>query len=350
MGDTVAGMDTTALRAFPKVQLHEHLDGGLRPGTILELADDIGYGDLPAQHREALAEWFSAAVRVGGLPGYLRTFDHTIAVLQTSKAIERVAYESAVDLADAGVIYAEVRFAPELNTRRGLEIDDVLEAALGGLARGSQDRDIVAVLIVDGMRNGPRTAEAATAAVRWRDAGVVGYDIAGPEAGFPPADHLGAFEIARSGGLGVTIHAGEGDGLASIAEALHPCGADRLGHGVRIVDDIAGERLGPLATEIRDRQVVLEMCPQSNVDTGAAASLAGHPVDRLLNLGFAVTVNCDNRLMSRTDPVHELQNLVDVFGWGLTEVAAVNRNAARSVFADESVRDGLVSRIHAAVT
>ncbi|HSJ27669.1 MAG TPA: adenosine deaminase family protein, partial [Acidimicrobiia bacterium] len=265
-------MDDTTLAALPKIQLHEHLDGGLRPSTIVELADAVGYRELPEHDPDLLAGWFAATVRGGGLPGYLSTFDHTIAVLQTADALERVAYESIVDLAADGVIHAEVRFAPELNTRGELTMDDVLEAALHGLSRGSGETGIGAGLIVDGMRHQRRSLEAAQAAVRWRDRGVVGFDIAGPEAGFPPGDHLEAFEVARRGDLGITIHAGEAFGLASIAEALHLCQADRLGHGVRIVDDLEGDELGPLATGIRDRGVVLEMCPRSNVDTGAVAT------------------------------------------------------------------------------
>lgn len=338
-------MNSSDLVAFPKVQLHEHLDGGLRPQTMIELADEVGYSELPSADAVALADWFHQTVKVGGLVGYLATFEHTISVLQTPDAIERVAYESAIDLSDDGVIHAEVRFAPELNTRTGLSFDEVIESSLAGFARGSRERDIEVGLIVDGMRQEGRTLEAARAAVRWRDQGVVGFDIAGPEAGFPPAAHLAAFEVARAGGLGITIHAGEAHGLASIAEALHACGADRIGHGVRIVDDIEGDRLGPLATEIRDRRIPLEMCPRSNVDTGAVARLVDHPIDMLHRLGFVVTVNCDNRLMSDTSPVSELQHLIDTFGWGLDEVRAVNRSAAEVVFASDARRRELVERI-----
>lgn len=326
-------MNSDELRRFPKVVLHEHLDGGLRPATILELADAVGYDGLPEQDADALAEWFTRTVKGGGLSGYLKTFDHTIAILQTASALERVAYESVIDLAGDGVIYAEVRFAPELNTRAGLALDDVLEAALAGLAQGSRETGMGVGLIVDGMRHENRTVEAAEAAVRWRDAGVVGFDIAGPEAGYSPAAHLEAFRVAAAGGLGITIHAGEADGLDSIASALHECGAQRLGHGVRIVDDIEGDQLGSLAAEVRDRAVPLELCPCSNVDTGAVSSLADHPIDRLLRLGFAVTVNCDNRLMSGTSPTGELSALVDTFGWTEAEIRAVTRNAAAAAFA-----------------
>lgn len=338
-------MNRDELRAFPKVQLHEHLDGGLRPATILELADAVGYEGLPESEVDALSDWFTRTVKGGGLTGYLATFDHTIAVLQTADALERVAYESVVDLAAEGVIHAEVRFAPELNTRGGLSLDDVLEAALAGLARGAADTRIDVGLIVDGMRHDRRTLEAAEAAVRWRDAGVVGFDIAGPEEGFPPSNHLEAFQVAAAGGLGITIHAGEADGLDSIASAVGECGAQRLGHGVRIVDDIDGDRLGPLASEVRDRRIPLEMCPRSNVDTGAATSIADHPIDRLLRLGFAVTVSCDNRLMSGTDPTAELAGLVEAFGWGEDEIRTVNRNAAAAAFAPPERVAGLLARI-----
>lgn len=342
-------MDEALLARFPKIQLHEHLDGGLRPSTIIELADDCGYDGLPTTDAAALADWFVSTAKGGGLPGYLSTFEHAISVLQTAEAIERVAYESAVDLADDRVIYAEVRFAPELNTRAGLVLDDVIEAALAGFARGSAERSIGIGYIVDGMRHAARTREAAQAAVRWKDQGVVGFDIAGPELGHPPTDHREAFEVARAAGLGITIHAGEADGLSSISAALHTCRAERLGHGVRLIDDIDGDNLGPLAEEVRAAGVTLEMCPRSNIDTGAVPSLPAHPVDRLLRLGFAVTVNCDNRLMSDTSPTTELRGLVENFGWGIDEVAKVNLNAARAVFAPESVRRDLVSRIQAFV-
>ena len=334
-----------ALTSFPKIVLHEHLDGGLRPSTIVELADEVGYVGLPTSDPTELAAWFARTVKTGGLPGYLATFDHTIAVLQTAEAIERVAYEAVVDLATEGVIHAEIRFAPEHNTKLGLSLDDVIEAALAGLERGRRSAGIGVGLIVDAMRNADRSLEAARAAVRWQRAGVVGFDIAGPEAGFPASDHREAFELARSAGLGITIHAGEADGLASIADALHNCGAERIGHGVRITDDIAGEVLGPLATEIRDRQVVLELCPRSNVDTGAVPSIAAHPIDRLLRLGFAVTVNCDNRLMSNTGPVGEVGELVATFGWGSDEIRTVMLNAAGAVFASDAERRALTERI-----
>lgn len=325
-------MNRETIAALPKVILHEHLDGGLRPATIVELSDAVGYDRLPANDPKSLAHWFARAVKTGGLPAYLSTFEHTVAVLQTAEAIERVACEAVVDLAADGVVLAEVRFAPELNTRGGLTIDDVLEAALAGLARGAAETDVTVGLIVDGMRSGSRTVEAAEAAVRWSAQGVVGYDIAGAEAGHPAIDHLPAFRVARRGDLGLTIHAGEGDGVESIAQAVRDCGADRIGHGVRIVDDIDGDRLGDLAREIRDRAIPLEMCPTSNVDTGAVTSIGAHPIDRLLALGFTVTLNCDNRLMSSTGPVTEFRTMVETFGWGLEEFEQVTVAAAEAAF------------------
>jgi len=338
-------MDDRAIRALPKVLLHEHLDGGIRPGTVVELADAIGYDGLPTTDPDRLARWFTDAARVGGLPAYLATFEHTIAVLQTVDALERVAYEAGADLAADGVVHAEVRFAPELNTRRGLTIDEVLEAALAGLARASRTHAIGLGLIVDGMRNGPHTTDAAAAAVRWADRGVVGFDIAGPEAGFPPSLHREAFDLARAGGLGITIHAGESYGPASIAQAVRECRADRIGHGVRIVDDIDDDGgLGPVAAEIRDRSIPLEVCPTSNIDTGAFASLADHPVDRLARLGFVVTLNCDNRLMSGTSPTFEMAAMRDTFGWGREDFRRVTLAAAGGLFVDGEVRRDLVDR------
>ena len=324
-------MRPETIRRLPKVLLHEHLDGGLRPGTIIEIADRIGHR-LPAGGEESLSEWFTESARRGGLPGYLETFVHTLAVMQTADDIERVAFEAGEDLAADGVVHAEIRFAPELNTNAGLTMDDVLEAAIAGLDRSRTEYGIGFGVIVDGMRQGPNTLRAAQAAARWADRGVVGFDIAGPEAGFPAGVHAEAFGVAARAGLGITIHAGESFGPASIAEALD-CGAERLGHGVRIVDDIgpAGE-LGPVASRVLDAGIPLEVCPTSNLHIGLADELADHPVDRLLRLGFVVTINCDNRLMSDTSATAEMSALVQTFGWGVDELRDVTVAAARSLF------------------
>lgn len=333
------------LRHAPKVVLHDHLDGGLRPATVLELADELGH-QLPADDEASLARWFHEGAYQHDLTLYLRTFEHTVAVMQTPASLERVAYESAVDLADDGVVHAEVRYAPELNTQRGLSMDDVLEATTAGFARASRDRGIAVRTIVAALRTEPHADAAAAAAVRWADRGVVAFDLAGAEAGYPASDHIDAIRTAREGGLHVTLHAGEAHGLPSIRDAVEVCGAERLGHGVRIIDDVADDgTLGPLATHVRDQAITLEVCPSSNVHTGAVASLAEHPVDRLLDLGFRVSLSSDNRLMSATTTTREVQACVDAFGWGLDRVAATLRHGADGAFCSDGERRDLHARI-----
>src|SRR3954454_11702112 len=272
----------------PKALLHDHLDGGLRPATIVELADAVGHA-LPAGEPEALGEWFVAAADSGSLERYLETFAHTVAVMQTEESLHRVARECALDLAADGVVYAEVRYAPEQHTEQGLSLDAVVEAVLAGFAAGSAEaagagRPIRVGTLVTAMRHAARSQEIAELSVRYRARGVVGFDIAGAEAGFPPTRHLDAFEYLQRENFHFTIHAGEAFGLPSIWQALQWCGADRLGHGVRLVDDItvSGDsleeqvstaELGRLAQYVRDKRIPLEMCPSSNVQTGAAASI-----------------------------------------------------------------------------
>jgi adenosine deaminase len=335
--------DRDLIAAAPKVLLHEHLDGGLRPQTVVELAAETGYDGLPTTDVDDLAAWFHRGANRRSLELYLETFAHTVAVMQTPEAIERVAAESAEDLAADGVAYAEVRFAPELLTERGLTMDEVLEAALRGFA-GAGDRIRIG-LIVCAMRTADRAEEAAEAALRHRDAGVVGFDLAGAEAGHPASRHRAALDRLRSTGLPLTLHAGESAGPASIADAL-ACGAQRLGHGVRVIDDVGPDgTLGPVAAEVHARGIPLETCPTSNVHTGAAPSFAEHPIERLRSLGFAVTVNTDNRLMSDISLTGELLRLCEAFGWGLAEVAEVTECAARSAFLPEADREHLVAEV-----
>jgi adenosine deaminase len=338
------------IRRAPKVLLHDHLDGGLRPKTVIDLASEFGYDGLPTTDPDDLAAWFRRGADRKSLELYLETFEHTVGVLQERDAIIRVAAECAEDLATDGVAYAEVRYAPELSTGRGLTLDEVIEANLEGFRLGSVDaaeagHPIVMKVIVTGMRQFARSVEVAQAAVRWRDAGTVAFDVAGPEKGFPPTRYLEAFDYVRHENFHITIHAGESFGLPSIWEALQFCGAERLGHGVRIVDDITvlenGEvELGRLAAFVRDRRVPLEMCPTSNVHTGAAASIADHPFDLLRRLRFRVTVNTDNRLMSNVTLSGEFQALVEAFGIGLGEMEWLTLNGIKSAFAafDERLR------------
>ncbi|MBX3031652.1 MAG: adenosine deaminase [Chloroflexi bacterium] len=328
--------------AAPKVLLHDHLDGGLRPATVIDLARASGYADLPMADADELGAWFRQGADRKSLERYLEGFRHTVGVMQTPDAIERVAAECAEDLAADGVVYAEVRYAPELSTQGGLSLDEVMTAWLAGFERGAATaeaagRPITIRAIVTAMRQFARSVEIAELAVRHRDAGVVGFDIAGPEAGFPPSRHLDAFQLIHRADFHVTIHAGEAFGLPSIWEALQWCGAERLGHGVRIVDDIAPGPdgryvLGRLAAYVRDRRVPLEMCPTSNVHTGAVASIEEHPVDLLRRLRFRVTINTDNRLMSGVTLSSELELLARTFGFGLDEMQWLTLNAMKSSF------------------
>ncbi len=329
----------------PKVLLHDHLDGGLRPTTVLELAAEYGYADLPTTDVDDLATWFHRGAKRNDLVLYLETFAHTVGVMQQRDAIERTAFECAEDLAADGVVYAEVRFAPELHLDAGLTLDDVVQAVLDGFRRGSTDTELTIYAILSAMRTAARSSEIAALAVRWRDAGVVGFDIAGAEAGFPPTRHLDSFQYVKNENFHATIHAGEAFGLPSIWEALQWCGAERLGHGVRIVDDITVGvdglvRLGRLAAYVRDRRIALELCPTSNVNTGVCASIADHPIGLLRRLRFRVTVNTDNRLMSDTSMSKEFCQLRDAFGYGWNDFEWLTVNAMKSAFAafDERLR------------
>jgi adenosine deaminase len=352
---TAQPLTPSLARAAPKVLLHDHLDGGLRPATVVELADACGYTGLPTRDPEELGAWFAAAASSGSLEEYLTTFAHTVGVMQTREGLVRVAAECAEDLAADGVVYAEVRYAPELSLERDLGLVDVVEAVQEGFrlgeARARAARHPIRVgTLLTAMRHAARSREVAELVIRFRDQGVVGFDIAGAEAGFPPTRHLDAFEYLRRENAHFTIHAGEAFGLPSIWEALQWCGADRLGHGVRIVDDIevtaAGEaRLGRLAAYVRDKRIPLEMCPTSNVQTGAAASIATHPIGLLARLRFRVTLNTDNRLMSGTSLSRELTLLGEAFGWTLDDARWVTINAMKSSFLPFDERLALIDEV-----
>ncbi|HET7534289.1 MAG TPA: adenosine deaminase [Nocardioidaceae bacterium] len=325
----------------PKVLLHDHLDGGLRPQTILDLAPGAGH-TLPADDAVALGRWFEDSANSGSLERYLETFDHTVAVMQSAENLRRVAQECVEDLATDGVVYAEVRYAPEQHLQGGLSLEQVVEAVKAGFEAGeeqarSKGQPIVVRQLLTAMRHQARSREIAELVVRYRDEGVLGFDIAGAEAGFPPTRHLDAFEYLQRENAHFTIHAGEAFGLPSIWEAIQWCGADRLGHGVRIVDDITKGPdgrfvLGRLASYVRDKRIPLEMCPRSNVQTGAAASIEEHPIGLLKDLGFRVTVNTDNRLMSGTSMTDELYGLVEAFGYTLGDLRWFTINAMKSAF------------------
>jgi adenosine deaminase len=356
-------LTSDTIRSAPKVLLHDHLDGGLRPQTIIDIARDIGYDALPATDADKLALWFRESSDSGSLERYLETFAHTVAVMQTAEGITRVAREAAEDLADDGVVYAEIRWAPEQHTEDGLSLDQVVDATLEGFRQGeanaaARGRRIRIGALLTAMRHAARSREIAELAVAYRDRGVVGFDIAGAEAGFPPTRHLDAFEYLRRENFHFTIHAGEAFGLPSIWEAIQWCGTDRLGHGVRIVDDIApgvdAPVLGRLAQYVRDKRIPLEMCPSSNVQTGAAASILEHPIGLLRRLHFRVTVNTDNRLMSNTSMTRELSLLADAFGYGWSDLQWFTINAMKSAFIpfddrlriiDEQIKPGYASLI-----
>ena len=343
------------IRRAPKVLLHDHLDGGLRPGTVIELADALGYRDLPTTDVAQLSRWFRDAADSGSLESYLETFAHTCGVMQTEEALVRVAAECVEDLAADGVAYAEVRYAPELFVERGLTLDAVVEAVQAGFAEGErraaqQGKVIRMGTLLCAMRQHARAAEIAEIAVRYRDSGVAGFDIAGPEAGFPPTRNLDAFEYLRTNNAHFTIHAGEAFGLASIWEAIQHCGAERLGHGVRIVDDIKRDsdgtvHLGRLSGYVRDRRIPLEICPSSNVQTGAAASIADHPIGLLADLRFRVTVNTDNRLMSGCTMSSEFAALAEAFDYGWSDFQWFTLNAMKSAFLDFDHRLDLINNV-----
>ncbi len=338
------------IRRVPKVLLHDHLDGGLRPATVVELADEGGYRDLPTTDVHELSTWFRGGAHSGSLVRYLETFSHTVAVMQTAEAIARVARECAEDLAADGVVYAEVRFAPELHVERGLTLDGVVEAVLDGFRAGCAGTSLRVRALLTAMRHQARSLEIAELAVRWRDAGVVGFDIAGAEAGNPPTRHLDAFQYIQRANGHFTIHAGEAFGLPSIWEAVQWCNADRLGHGVRIMDDITVDpdgraTLGDLANYVRDVRVPLEMCPTSNVHTGAAPSIERHPIALLRALHFRVTVNTDNRLMSGVSLASEFATLVDVHGYGWADIRWLTLNAMKSAFLPFDERLDLINNV-----
>ena len=353
MSDLTKKPTAEQVKRLPKALLHDHLDGGLRPQTIIDIAKEIGH-ELPTYDPAELAEWFRSSCDSGSLVLYLETFAHTVAVMQRKQDIVRVARECAVDLARDGVVYAEVRMAPELITEKGLTLSQAIEAILEGFREGEAEAkaegNVIRVMsLLCGMRQNELSQEVAELAVKYRDQGVVGFDIAGPEDGFPPSDQLDTFEFLRRENAHFTIHAGEAYGLPSIWEAIQLCGAERLGHGVRITDDIdfnhTPPRLGRLAAYVRDRRVPLEMCPSSNIQTGAAANFADHPIGDLARLRFRITVNTDNRLMSATSMTREMTELVNAFNWTFLDLQRVTINALKSSFIPFEERLAIIDNV-----
>lgn len=345
---SLPGMDRETLHRLPKVVLHDHLDGGLRPETVVELAEAVGYEGLPTTDPAALGRWFFQG-ESRSLPRYLEAFAQTVAVMQTREALERVAYEAVVDLAADGAVYAELRFAPMLHREQGLALSEVLDAALSGVGAGARRAGIFALLIVDALRHLPGAEEVARAAVGFAGRGVVAFDLAGPEEGFPASDHRVACRIAQAGGLHLTLHAGEAAGVASVADALG-CGAERLGHGVRLVDDMTVREgrvvgMGAVAERVRSAGIALEVCPSSNVHTRAFASIAEHPVGLLHRAGFAVTLNPDNRLMSGTSMTEEFALVAEHQGFESADLRAVTLRAVDAAFCDAATRAEVRERV-----
>ena len=326
------------IRTLPKVLLHEHLDGGLRPSTVIELAAEIGYPGLPTTDPTDLATWFHRGAQRGNLPEYLEGFLHTTSVMQTPEALERVAFEFIEDMYDDGVVYAEVRFAPVYHTERGLTQDEVVAAVIAGLERGERTYGVEWGLIICAMRHLAHSLETAELAIRHRDSGVVGFDLAGGEDGFPPKKHVAAFQAIERANFYITIHAGEAYGPESIWQALQYCGTHRLGHATRLRDDIevlpdGTLKLGRLAQYILDRRVPLEMCLLSNIHTGACGALEEHPFGVFFRRGFRVCLNTDDRLMSNTSMTQETTLATELFDLSLAELEKLSLNAIKSAFA-----------------
>ena len=320
------------MKSLPKVLLHDHLDGGLRPETIIEIADEIGYKNLPTDKPTKLADWYQDACDSGSLVRYLETFDHTIAVMQREQDMIRVAKEAVIDLANDGVIYAEVRVAPEHFTKKGMVLEQVVEAMLEGYRLGEIETGLKVNTILCGMRQLDMSQTVAELVVNYREKGVVAFDIAGPEKGFPPTLQQETFDYLKRNEIPFTIHAGEADGPESINLAINACGATRIGHGVRIVGDLPD---GAIAKQVLDQQIHLEVAPTSNLQTGVADTYAHHPIERLFDLGFNIGINTDNRLMSRTSMSHEFAECKKAFGWGLAEFRELTLSAMNAAFIDD---------------
>jgi adenosine deaminase len=330
-------LDKALLVSLPKVLLHEHLDGVLRPQSITDLARDVKYTGLPTNDPDALSQWFFRGANQGSLAKYLEGFAHTIAVMQTEEALQRVAYEQAEDLSRDGVVYFETRFAPVFHKQKGLTHQQIVSAVLKGLERGRKDFGIASGLIICAMRNMNTSLEMAELAVDFRARGVVGFDLAGEEGGYPAKKHVDAFHYIQRENFNITIHAGEGYGKESIWQAIQYCGAHRIGHGTRLIDDIAvmdgkAVKLGDLAQYVLDKRIPLEICLLSNVHTGATPSLAEHPFKILYQEKFRVTLNTDNRLMSRTTMSQEFEAAAETFGLSLDDFERITINAMKSSF------------------
>lgn len=343
-----SALNEESLRRLPKVALHDHLDGSLRVQTVVELAAQIGYAGLPTTNIDELTEWFHQDKPTNSLETYLQAFGHTIAVLQEPGALRRAIFESVEDLKRDGVVYGEVRFAPELLVLRSMSMGQVFDVAQQAFADASRESGVTVNMIACAMRNQGNALLVAEEVVKRKGGNIVGFDLAGPEKGWPASLHREALSLLRKAGVPYTLHAGEGDGVSSIEDAIS-CGASRIGHGVRIADDIAVDgvmySLGLRAEAVRASGVILEVCPTSNLHTQMYPDLASHPVDILFRAGFAVSINTDNRLMSRTSITAEWRGLAETFGWGSREFLATTVAGLRSAFIDEAERDRLLAEV-----
>ncbi len=341
------------LRALPKVLLHDHLDGGLRPQTVVELARDIGYKKLPTIDPGELAEWFRRGAKRGSLSLYLKGFEHTCAVMQTEEALQRVAYEMLEDMKSDGVVYVETRFAPVFHTGKGLSWERIVKAVLAGLERGEKGFGVHWGVIICAMRNTQLSSEMAELAVDFRGRGVVGFDLAGEEGGFPPKKHIDAFHFIQRENFNITIHAGEGFGKESIWQAIQWCGAHRIGHATRLVEDIVLDegdprhviQMGYLAQYVLDKRIPLEICLTSNVDTGAVKRIEDHPFAVYHKYKFRTTLNTDDRLMSNTTMTKEFKLAHDVFGLRFEDLEKLTINAMKSAFVPYKKRIDIIYNI-----
>ena len=326
------------INSVPKVLLHDHLDGGVRPQTIIDLADELKYSKLPTRDVGELANWFYVGANKGSLVEFLKGFEHTTAVMQTKEGLERVAYEMMEDMKSDGVAYIETRFAPVFHLTKGLYLEDTVTAVLAGLEKGKRDFGVGYGLILCGMRNMKNTLEIAELAVNFREDGVVGFDLAGEEGGYPPKKHLEAFQFIQRSNFNITIHAGEAFGKESIWQAIQWCGAHRIGHATRLLEDIVldddGEvvSFGELAQYVLDKRIPLEICLLSNLHTGAVDQLDNHPFGILFKEKFRVTINTDDRLMSNTDLTNEFLTAVKYFNLSIDEIEKITINAMKSAF------------------
>lgn len=338
------------IRAMPKAVLHDHLDGGLRPQTVIDLAKDHGYTKLPTKDAGELAEWFHRGAKRGSLPLYLEGFEHTTGVMQTEEALERVAYEMMEDMKNDGVVYVETRFSPIFHTNKGLHWEEIVNAVLKGLERGKKDFDVDYGVIIAAMRNMKLSEEMAELAVDFRERGVVGFDLAGEEGGFPPKKHVEAFQYIQRENFHITIHAGEAFGKESIWQAIQWCGADRIGHATRLIEDFAIDehdpthviKMGYLAQYVLDKRIPLEICLTSNVDTGAVKSLEEHPFGLYYRYKFRVTLNTDDKLMSNTTMTKEYKIAHEVFGLEFDDLEKLSINAMKSAFVPYKQRIDLI--------